>query len=133
MIVADFRFMSTHLNVENLNETVGEFMQRRVNFLTSALGSVNTTLEAASETIDIDVQMQPYKLEDIKDKIDTAIKAKDGEIWSQERAITFVGNVDSVIDEIEAIKEEQAEKQKNDIEKQKQLSSLKSASSKSEE
>ena len=31
---------STHLNVENLNETVGEFMQRRVNFLVSALGSI---------------------------------------------------------------------------------------------
>lgn len=98
--------MSTHLNVENLNETVGEFMQRRVNFLTSALGSVNTTLEAASETIDIDVQMQPYKLEDIKDKIDTAIKAKDGEIWSQQRAITFVGNVDNVLDEISQIEKD---------------------------
>ena len=120
-------------NVENLNEIVGEFMQRRVNFLVSALGSVNSTLEEASETIDVDVQMQPYKLEDIKDKIDTAIKAKDGEIWSQQRAITFVGNVDAVLDEIEAIKEEQSEKQKNDIEKQKQLSSLKSSSSKSEE
>jgi folylpolyglutamate synthase/dihydropteroate synthase len=81
----------------------------------------------------VDVQMQPYKLEDIKDKIDTAIKAKDGEIWSQQRAITFVGNVDAVMDEIEAIKEEQSEKQKNDIEKQKQLFSLKSSSSKSGE
>lgn len=77
--------------------------------------------------------MQPYKLEDIKDKIDIAIKAKDGEIWSQQRAITFVGNVDALLDEIEAIKEGQAEKQKNDIEKQIQLSSLKSSSNKSEE
>lgn len=114
----DYVFMSTHLNVENLNETVGEFMQRRVNFLISALGSVNTTLEEASETIDVDVQMQPYKLENIKDKIDTAIKAKDGEIWSQQRAITFVGNVDEIQEEIEQIKEEQAEKQKNELEKQ---------------
>ena len=87
---------------------------------------MNTTLEEASETIDVDVQMQPYRLEDIKDKIDTAIKAKDGEIWSQQRAITFVGNVDSVLDEIEDIKEDQAEKQNNDIEKQQQLSTLKS-------
>ena len=31
---------------------------------------------------------------------DIAIKAKDGEIWSQQRAITFVGNVDAVLDEI---------------------------------
>lgn len=113
----DYVFMSTHLNVENLNETVGEFMQRRVNFLVSALGSVNTTLEAASETIDVDVQMQPYRLENIKDKIDTAIKAKEGEIWSQERAIAFVGNVDAVAEEIESIKEEQSDKRKNDIKK----------------
>ena len=104
--------------MENLNETVGEFMQRRVNFLVSALGSVNATLDTASDTIDVDVQMQPYKLEDIKDKIDTAIKAKDGEIWSQQRAITFVGNVDSVLDEIEVIKEEQTEKRKAEIKRQ---------------
>ena len=107
-------------------------MQRRVNFLVSALGSVNTSLEQASETIDVDVQMQPYRLEDIKEKIDTAIKAKDGEIWSQERAITFVGNVDSAMDEIEAIKEEQTEKQERDIEKQKQLSEINSKGDKSE-
>ena len=131
-VAFDYVFMSTHLNVENLNETVGEFMQRRVNFLVSALGSVNTTLEAASETIDVDVQMQPYRLEDIKDKIDTAIKAKNGEIWSQERAITFVGNIDSALEEIEAIKEEQAEKQKSEIDKQKQLSEINSKSDKSE-
>ncbi len=118
--------MSTHLNVENLNETVGEFMQRRVNFLVSALGTINTSLEATSETIDVDVQMQPYRLENIADKIDTAIKAKNGEIWSQERAITFVGNVDSVMDEIKQIKEEQAEKQQEEISKQEQLSKFSS-------
>lgn len=125
-VAFDYVFMSTHLNVENLNETVGEFMQRRVNFLVSALGTINTSLEAASETIDVDVQMQPYRLENIADKIDTAIKAKNGEIWSQEHAITFVGNVDSVMDEIEQIKEEQAEKQQEEISKQEQLSKFSS-------
>ena len=117
-VAFDYVFMSTHLNVENLNETVGEFMQRRVNFLVSALGTINTSLEAASETIDVDVQMQPYRLENIADKIDTAIKAKNGEIWSQEHAITFVGNVDNVLEEMEQIKGEQAEKQQNEISKQ---------------
>ena len=120
-VAFDYVFMSTHLNVENLNETVGEFMQRRVNFLVSALGTINTSLEAASETIDVDVQMQPYRLENLADKIDTAIKAKNGEIWSQEHAITFVGNVDEIQEEIEQIKEEQAEKQQNEISKQEQL------------
>ena len=130
-VAFDYVFMSTHLNVENLNETVGEFMQRRVNFLVSALGTINTSLEAASETIDVDVQMQPYRLENIADKMNTAIKAKNGEIWSQERAITFVGNVDNVLEEIEQIKEEQAEKQQNEISKQEQLAKFSKQSNQS--
>lgn len=126
-VAFDYVFMSTHLNVENLNETVGVFMQRRVNFLISALGSINTTLESASETIDVDVKMQPYRLENIADKIDTAIKAKDGQIWSQEHAIMFVGNIDSVKDEIDKIKQEQQEKQSADIDKQRQLQEINKA------
>lgn len=123
-VAFDYVFMSTHLNVENLNEVVGVFMQRRVNFLVSALGSLNSNLAEASETIDIDVQMQPYRLEDLSGKIDTALKAKNGEIWSQEKAISFVGNVDSVIDEVKKIQEEQQEKQDADIDKQKKLQSI---------
>lgn len=130
-VAFDYVFMSTHLNVENLNEVVGVFMQRRVNFLVSALGSINSSLEAASETIDIDVKMNPYRLEDLAQKIDTALKAKNGELWSQETAITFVGNVDSVIDEVEKIKEEQSEKQQNEINKQEQLAKFNSRSNQS--
>ena len=120
-VAFDYVFMSTHLNVENLNEVVGVFMQRRVNFLVSAIGSLNSSLAEASDTIDIDVQMQPYRLEDLSEKIDTALKAKNGELWSQKTAITFVGNIDNVMDEIEQINEEQAEKQQNEISKQEQL------------
>lgn len=123
-VAFDYVFMSTHLNVENLNEVVGVFMQRRVNFLVSAIGSLNSSLAEASETIDIDVQMQPYRLEDLAEKIDTAIKAKDGELWSQETAISFVGNVDSVVDEVKKIQEEQQEKQDADIDKQKKLQEI---------
>ena len=125
-VAFDYVFMSTHLNVENLNESVGEFMQRRVNFLVSALGSLNSNLAEASETIDIDVLMQPYRLENLSDKIATALKAKNGELWSQQTAIAFVGNVDSVLDEVEQIQEEQAEKQQNEVSKQEQLSKLNS-------
>lgn len=123
-VAFDYVFMSTHLNVENLNEVVGVFMQRRVNFLVSALGSLNSNLAEASETIDIDVQMQPYRLENLSEKIDTALKAKNGELWSQQRAITFVGNIDNVLEEVEQIKEEQQEKQDADIDKQKKLQSI---------
>ena len=126
-VAFDYVFMSTHLNVENLNEVVGMFMQRRVNFLVSALGSLNSNLAEASETIDIDVQMQPYRLEDLAEKIDTAIKAKDGELWSQGTAISFVGNVDSVVDEVKKMREEQQQKQDADIDKQKKLQEISKA------
>jgi len=131
-VAFDYVFMSTHLNVENLNEVIGMFMQRRVNFLVSAIGSLNPFLEEASETIDIDVQMQPYRLEDLAEKIDTALKAKNGELWSQRRAITFVGNVDNVLEEVEQIKEEQAEKQQNEISKQEQLAKFNNRNNQSE-
>lgn len=121
-VAFDYVFLSTHLNVENLAEVIGEFMQRRVNFLVSALGSINSSLEKAAETIDINVEIEPYRLENLSEKIDTALKAKNGELWSQQRAITFVGNIDNVLDEVEQIKEEQAEKQQNEISKQEKLS-----------
>ena len=127
-VAFDYVFLSTHLNVENLAEVIGEFMQRRVNFLVSALGSVNSSLEKAAETIDINVEIEPYRLENLSEKIDTALKAKNGELWSQQRAITFVGNIDNVLDEVEQIKEEQAEKQQNEISKQEKLSKFSSKS-----
>lgn len=127
-VAFDYVFLSTHLNVENLAEVIGEFMQRRVNFLVSALGSINSSLEKAAETIDINVEIEPYRLENLSEKIDTALKAKNGELWSQQRAITFVGNIDNVLDEVEQIKEEQAEKQQNEISKQEKLSKFSSKS-----
>lgn len=102
-VAFDYVFMSTHLNVENLNETVGEFMQRRVNFLVSALGSVNASLSEASATADIEVKMQPYRLEDIAQKIDAAVRAVEGGVWSQRTAVLFAGNADSLKDELEEI------------------------------
>lgn len=127
-VAFDYVFLSTHLNVENLAEVIGEFMQRRVNFLVSALGSINSSLEKAAETIDINVEIEPYRLENLSEKIDTALKAKNGELWSQQRAITFVGNIDNVLDEVEQIKEEQTEKQQNEISKQEKLSKFSSKS-----
>ena len=128
-----YAFMGAHMAVENHAEVVGEFIQRRVNFLISALGSINASLEAASETIDVDVQIQPYTIDNLMDNIEIAVKAIQGGVWSQKHGIMFAGNIDNLQDELNQIKEEQAEKQKNDVEKKKQLSSIKIPNSKPEE
>lgn len=111
-VAFDYVFMSTHLSVENHAESIGDFMQRRVNFLISALGSINTNFEKASETIDIDVEIQPYKLDNIDDKVSTAVKAVSGGVWSQKHGVMFAGVADRLEEELAELKEGQDVKQK---------------------
>ena len=111
-VAFDYVFLSTHLNVENLAEVIGEFMQRRVNFLVSALGSINSSLEKAAETIDINVEIEPYRLDNVDDRVSTAVKAVSGNVWSQKHGVLFAGNADRLDEELQQIKEEQEEKQR---------------------
>ena len=121
-VAFDYVFLSTHLNVENLAEVIGEFMQRRVNFLVSALGSINSSLEKAAETIDINVEIEPYRLDNVDDRGSTAVKAVSGNVWSQKHGVLFAGNADRLDEELQQIKEEQEEKQRMEIEKQSKIS-----------
>ena len=121
-VAFDYVFLSTHLNVENLAEVIGEFMQRRVNFLVSALGSINSSLEKAAETIDINVEIEPYRLDNVDDRVSTAVKAVSGNVWSQKHGVLFAGNADRLDEELQQIKEEQEEKQRMEIEKQSKIS-----------
>lgn len=104
-------FMGAHMAVENHGEVIGDFMQRRVNFLVSALGSINPTLEKASETIDIDVDIVPYMIDDTDDKVTTAVKAVDGGIWSRREGIIFAGNAERIDEELKEIEEERQQQQ----------------------
>lgn len=111
-------FMGAHMAVENHSEVIGDFMQRRVNFLVSALGSINTNFEKASETVDVDVEVIPYMIDNISDKVSTAVSAVSGQIWSRREGIMFAGNADRIDEELKEIEEEQAQKQKIEIERQ---------------
>lgn len=98
-------FMGAHMAVQNHAEDLGSFMQRRVNFLVSALGSVNSTLSQAADTIDVDVDIVPYIIDNIDDKVKTAVSAVQGGVWSQRDGIVFAGNaarVDETLKEIKA-------------------------------
>lgn len=117
-VAFDYVFMSTHLSVENHAEDIGPFMQRRVNFLISALGSINTNFENPSGTIDIDVEIQPYKLDNVDDKVSTAVKAVQGQVWSQKHGVMFAGVADRLEEELAELKEEQEEKQKVEMQRQ---------------
>lgn len=100
-------FMGAHMAVENSAEEIGAFMQRRVNFLVSALGSINTNFEKSAETVDVDVEIQPYMIDNISDKVSTAVSAVGGQIWSRREGILFAGNADRMDEELKEIEEEQ--------------------------
>lgn len=99
-------FMGAHMAVENHAEVIGDFMQRRINFLVSALGSINTNFEKASETIDIDVDLVPYMIDNVADKVQTAVSAVSGQIWSRREGIVFAGNADRIDEELKEIEGE---------------------------
>lgn len=106
-------FMGAHMAVQNHAEELGLFMQRRVNFLVSGLGNINTHLESASKTIDVEVEIVPFMIDDIDDKVNTAVSAVQGGVWSRRDGVMFAGNamrVDQTIAEIEEDQRKQAEK-----------------------
>ena len=111
-----FMFMGAHMAVENHGEAIGEFLQRRVNFIVSALGSINPTeFSKASQTIDIETELVPYMIDDLNDKVTTAVSAVSGGIWSTREGIMFAGNADRVEEELAEIKEEQGAKNNNAV------------------
>lgn len=106
-----FMFMGAHMAVENHGEVIGEFLQRRVNFIVSALGSINPTeFNKASQTIDIETDLVPFMIDDLNDKVATAVAAVGGGVWSTREGIMFAGNSDRIEEELAEIKEEQATK-----------------------
>ncbi|OJX63090.1 phage portal protein [Dysgonomonas sp. 37-18] len=110
-----YAFMGAHMAVEMHAETLGEHLQRRYNFLVSAIGSVNTAYADASETIDIDVQIVPYMIDSTSDKIKNAADAVMGGIASRKTGIILAGLVeeDNVDQELSDIEED--EKKKNEV------------------
>ena len=99
-------FMGAHMAVENHAEEIGLFMQRRVNFLISALGVQNIRLSNPAKTIDVEVEIVPYMIDNLSDKVQTAVTAVDGGIWSRKEGIMFAGNIDRVDEELEEIEED---------------------------
>ena len=104
-----FMFMGAHMAVENHAEVIGEFMQRRVNFIVSALGAINPSeFSKASQTIDIETDLVPYMIDSVDEKVSTAVSAVGGGIWSTREGIMFAGNSDRIEEELAEIKEEQS-------------------------
>jgi SPP1 family phage portal protein len=102
-----YTFMGAHLEVENHAETIGEYLQRRYNFLVGAIGGINMGYAEAAETIDIEAEIVPYLIDSLTEKIENAVKAVDGGVASRKTGVLMAGIVDEVNDELEIIEKEQ--------------------------
>lgn len=110
-----FLFMGTNLAIDNHAEVIGEHIQRRYNFLVSAIGSLNAEYMQASQTIDIETEIQPFTIDDMAEKIKNATDACGMPVASLKTGVALVGLVDNVDDEVRQIEEERAAKSMNNI------------------
>lgn len=106
-------FMAAHMAVRNHEEVLGEFFQRRINFLVSALGSLSVSFKEASQTIDIETELVPYIIDSIDDKVNTAAKAVGGGVWSLEHGVAYCSEFGETKDEVEKIIDEQKDTASN--------------------
>lgn len=105
-------FMGAHMAVSNHAEDIEDFLQRRINFLVSALGSINPTeFRNASRTIEIETEIVPYMINDTSEKVSTAVAAVSGGVWSRREGIMFAGNADRIESELKEIEEERKMKE----------------------
>lgn len=102
--------MGAHMAVENHSEVIGSLCSTRATSL-FPLGSINTNFEKASETIEVDVDIVPYMIDNIDDKVKTAVSAVGGGIWSRREGIMFARNVDRIDEELKEIEEERQAEQ----------------------
>ena len=96
-------FMGAHMQVSNHAEDLEEYLQRRVNFLTSAIGTIYTDMKSASETIDIDVEIVPFTIDNKSEAIKDAVDAYKGGVASRRQGIILAGITDATDDELREI------------------------------
>lgn len=110
----DYMFMATLFAVDRHWEDMGEFFQRRVNFLTAAVGDLVPSLEAPSKTLETEVEQKPYRIEDLSKRISDAATGVEKGVMSRKQGVLLVGITDEFqeeLDEIEADIEKQSQQQ----------------------
>lgn len=107
-VAFDYVFLSTHLKVDEHNEVIGEHLQRRYNFLVSAVGTLNTSYEKASETIEVECEIAPFRIDDLESKVNIAVAGVGGGIFSKRTGIVMAGIADEVETELAEIESDNA-------------------------
>ncbi|EGD33344.1 phage portal protein [Capnocytophaga sp. oral taxon 338] len=101
-----FMFMGTHMAVSNHAETVEEFLQRRINFLTSAIASLMPKYATIVMQMQVNIEIVPYMIDSLTEKIADAVSAVQGGVASLKEGVILAGITDRVEEEIAQIQKE---------------------------
>lgn len=104
----EFAFMGAHMAVHIHAEDMEEYLQRRVNFLLSAIGSVAPKMKDDASSIDVEVEIIPFIIKNKKDNVDLATAAVAGKIASRKSGIILAGLTDAVEEELAQIEEDES-------------------------
>ncbi len=107
----DFMFMATLFACSRHWEDMGEFFQRRYNFLTSAVGALVPAMREASETLEIEVEQVPYRIDDLSKRIEDAARGVGGHVMSRKEGVLLIGVADEYQDELEEINKDIAQEE----------------------
>jgi SPP1 family phage portal protein len=111
-------YMGAHMSVENHAEDVELFLQRRYNFIITAIGKLNTAYEDACDTIEITPCIVPYMIDDVEADVNIALRAGGGEAVASRRTVVklakLVDNVENEVKEIEKDQEVKLERNRFD-------------------
>ena len=101
-------FMDAHLKVQDKRIVFDEFLQRRVNILLAFIAQMNTKLESACETIEIEPEIVPYIITSDMDELNYWMTANGNQpVISQEESITMSGVSMNPANTLEKIRNEQ--------------------------
>lgn len=108
-----FMFMGTHMAVSNHAETVEEFLQRRINFLLSAIGSLIPKYAPVAKRLQVNIEIVPYMIDSLTERIADAVSAVQGGVASLKEGIILAGITDKVEEELAQIEKEKGKEMFN--------------------
>lgn len=101
-----FAFMGAHMAVYNHAEVVEEYLQRRVNFLLSAIGAVMPSVKDKAENMEVDIEIVPYIIDNKKDAVELAVSAVEGGVATKRTGIILAGLTDKIEEELKELESE---------------------------
>ena len=109
-IALELLFMDAHLKVQELRESLDDYLQRQINLQKAFIAFMKPDFAKATQTIQVEPEVVPYMINDQTTMINNLVTATGGKaILSRKQAVKMAGFVDDVEAELaELDKEEQS-------------------------